>query len=801
MKRLTDLSRLALVCFLPLTLTCCGGGGGSGTENTGNGQTSQGGSGSPPPSHLISISGNVTGLRSSGAVPTGDQFTIQIAAGTSKVTPIYNNGAFSLPDFMSSGTPFDVTVISSPVGQNCTVTNGSSNGNDNLTNVLVSCTNVAYPIGVNVSGLPAGQQFAVSNNGIDLAEVTGNGMFYFPIMVAVGGSYDVKILLLEGQYGCSVLNGVGIMGLASATNINIVCSSNELSVGGNLYGLTSAPLVLLNNNLDPITLEYDGAFFFQTSLPIASTYSVTVGQQPFGQNCVVGNGAGTIGESTVVDISVTCSTVPQAAPAYNSTQPPVLSTLSPASTDIGCASVNLGVNGTNFSPLASVLWNGQAIPTTFVSTTRLTATIPASYLASVGTSEITVSNGASGSISNQMNFATTNTLADLDSTDTYTNPAHTQFTSLACPINFPSAPTWTARIAQIPQIVLIAEGKVFVSYSVAGANNSYLLALNLGDGSTAWGPIELKGDSPAIAYDNGQIFVAMGSYQPSDGNFRAYDASSGKLNWKVDINENITDAGSQTKLGLQLNCNCGVSAANGTAYASAAPGNGGVLYAFQESNGSFVQSSQPIPIASGAQGPPAIGPDAIFLTQTARTLSFDRKTLALLWSRGPGGYGGFEGWAVPIVAGNNLYSPELQAYSQGGQTYNEQNGAPTGTYVSNYLPSIGDQTGFFMIENPTTGYGILRAIDLASGNEIWRYAGDGYLINSPIATKHYTFVESRSGYIFAIDSVTGEQVWEASVGQQWSIVGLGNPSATGLTVGDGMVIVPVSNTLTAFNLH
>jgi hypothetical protein len=70
--------------------------------------------------------------------------------------------------------------------------------------------------------------------------------------------------------------------------------------------------------------------------------------------------------------------------------------LVPSSVAPGGPGFSLTVNGTGFVPGAVVNWNGTALATTFVNTSRLTATVPASNVASVGTRVITVSNPAPG---------------------------------------------------------------------------------------------------------------------------------------------------------------------------------------------------------------------------------------------------------------------------------------------------------------------------------------------------------------------------------------------------------------------
>jgi hypothetical protein len=71
---------------------------------------------------------------------------------------------------------------------------------------------------------------------------------------------------------------------------------------------------------------------------------------------------------------------------------PLLLSLSPAGTAAGGAAFTLTVNGANFNSTSVLLWNGELRPTSFVSTTQLTAAISAADVATVAANRITVAN-------------------------------------------------------------------------------------------------------------------------------------------------------------------------------------------------------------------------------------------------------------------------------------------------------------------------------------------------------------------------------------------------------------------------
>jgi YVTN family beta-propeller protein len=94
-----------------------------------------------------------------------------------------------------------------------------------------------------------------------------------------------------------------------------------------------------------------------------------------------------------------------ATPPTPAANAPTISSLLPSSAVAGGAAVAMNVSGTNFVSTSMVQFNGNALATTFVSGTQLTATIPATDISSVGTASITVANpSANGGISAPSTF-------------------------------------------------------------------------------------------------------------------------------------------------------------------------------------------------------------------------------------------------------------------------------------------------------------------------------------------------------------------------------------------------------------
>ena len=100
------------------------------------------------------------------------------------------------------------------------------------------------------------------------------------------------------------------------------------------------------------------------------------------------------------------------AGATTSSAVPLLLSLSPASASAGGAAFTLTVSGANFTPASVLLWNGELRPTSYVTTTQLTAAISAADVATAATNRITVANlSPNPATSSALPFAVNNTQA------------------------------------------------------------------------------------------------------------------------------------------------------------------------------------------------------------------------------------------------------------------------------------------------------------------------------------------------------------------------------------------------------
>ncbi|MFP2929924.1 hypothetical protein ACLESO_32965 [Pyxidicoccus sp. 3LG] len=202
---------------------------------------------------------------------------------------------------------YRVTVLSVPIGYDCTVANGTGTlSGANVTSVAVTCVKLKYVLGGSLTGLGAGQSVVVKNHGGDALTLSANGSFTFPTRVAFMDTYAVTA---EATYPlvCSVPNGTGTMSFRDFLGVAVTCGTESFTVGGMVTGLVAGTtLELQNNGGDALTVTEDGSFTF--TLPVADLggYAVTVKTQPAGQACTVHGGTGTLNGGNVTGVAVAC---------------------------------------------------------------------------------------------------------------------------------------------------------------------------------------------------------------------------------------------------------------------------------------------------------------------------------------------------------------------------------------------------------------------------------------------------------------------------------------------------------------
>ena len=172
------------------------------------------------------VQGTITGLVYSGLVITNraNSDTVTVPAGAT---------TFKLSKSIEYGTEYDVAVTTTALHQDCSIGNGVNPGNGKDTagrlasiNIIVTCRLNAFSIGGAVSGLSADGLVLVNGSGDQVAVAKAATAFNFPTAVAFDSTFGITVLKQPTGLTCRVANGVGKMGDAAVTNVNVSCVAN-----------------------------------------------------------------------------------------------------------------------------------------------------------------------------------------------------------------------------------------------------------------------------------------------------------------------------------------------------------------------------------------------------------------------------------------------------------------------------------------------------------------------------------------------------------------------------------------------
>jgi outer membrane protein assembly factor BamB len=444
-----------------------------------------------------------------------------------------------------------------------------------------------------------------------------------------------------------------------------------------------------------------------------------------------------------------------------------LTTLSPATVPAGNAAFTLSVFGNGFSTSSAVAWNGLVLTTTHVSVTQLRASVSAAQVASTGNVPITVVNPASqGGTSAALTLSIVS--PSIDAVSFQINNAHNGYIAFQS-ATLPTSASWSVNLGGAPSSALIVGNVVYVFASVN--ENAQLYALDGATGATLWGPIAFAGDA-GITYDGNTLFVNSG---PITGNgvLTALNAGTGTQEWAVAIPGQFAEQWPAI-------------ASEGIVYILEV----GLLTAFDESSGLQLWSQYQ---ASGTSGSVAGTVDGIYVSAPCLTSDLQPVTGSVIWTVDTGCGGG--GGNIPAINGGAVYSPNAGGFFS-GDIYATETGSTLGSFSATAIPAVSPTTSY-ILDIPT-----LQATSLTNGHINWSFTGDGSLVTAPIIVNNYVFVGSSSGLLYALDATAGTQLWSTNLGAP--IPGPATPgvgqSLTGLTAGDGLLIVPAGNTVTAFVL-
>jgi hypothetical protein len=168
------------------------------------------------------IGGTVSGLSGGTTVHLLDN-------GTDALT-VSANGSFTFATEVTAGDAYSVTVATQPVGETCTVSNGSgtvSQNSGDVTSVSIACvanTTSSNYVLASVSGLASGKTVVLSDGTDTSYTASSNTTFLFPTALSAGTTYSVTVVTQPSGQTCTVTNGSGtIPSSGTVTTALVTC--------------------------------------------------------------------------------------------------------------------------------------------------------------------------------------------------------------------------------------------------------------------------------------------------------------------------------------------------------------------------------------------------------------------------------------------------------------------------------------------------------------------------------------------------------------------------------------------------
>ena len=165
----------------------------------------------------VKIGGTLSGL--------GTGLTVVLQNNDTDDLTLTSNGAFTFDNTVSSPDDYDVTVLTQPVGQTCSVSNGSGSVDLNdaeIDNIKVSCK-TASSLGGSIKGLAAGASVTLQNGETKL-QIASNGEFAFPGILAAGTPYLVKVAVQPAVGKCTIASASGTIVANTMSRVTVTCS-------------------------------------------------------------------------------------------------------------------------------------------------------------------------------------------------------------------------------------------------------------------------------------------------------------------------------------------------------------------------------------------------------------------------------------------------------------------------------------------------------------------------------------------------------------------------------------------------
>jgi len=358
-------------------------------------------------------------------------------------------------------------------------------------------------------------------------------------------------------------------------------------------------------------------------------------------------------------------------------------------------------------------------------------------------------------------------------------PAHTGGTAFPQGLKLPLQLAWSRTFGRDPTYPIVADGKVFVNLAtpVNGPLGTTLTALDAQTGATVWSkPLTLpEVHSSASAYDAGRIFSVTNT-----GVLTAYNAGTGTQLWRRSFPESYFTAGP--------------TAGGGMVYLSGG-GLVGQAYGVNQGSGQLVWKNT-FAVGGPAFATLSIPTGKVFVGYPCNLFTMAASTGQLGWKYEGACVGGQTGLSA-LYANRIFLSFGAPAVASDLMSIFD---ATTGKWVGQLndvvaAPAFYNGIGYFVRSNR------LSAFTVPAMTPLWNFALEPYLdfpqpvYMAPIVVNGKVIMVSYAGDLWVLDGTTGKQLQHMSFG---TTTGGNSMFFSGLTAGEGVILVPVGKTLFAF---
>jgi probable HAF family extracellular repeat protein len=358
------------------------------------------------------------------------------------------------------------------------------------------------------------------------------------------------------------------------------------------------------------------------------------------------------------------------------------------------------------------------------------------------------------------------------------NPAHTGAQS-ADSLTPPLRRLWQVDMGGAVSYPLIVNGEVIVTVGNVDAywnssGGARVVALDASTGNILWSHnIQTVYSTANATYDSGRVFV-----QGYGGVLMALDVMTGTPAWTEDLSSN----------GLYYIWDAAPTASNGVVYTVGERSSSPSVFAVDEVTGDVLWRAD-MPAGSGLSSPAVTATD-LYVTWACNDYRLSLAGGATVWRYYQNCSGG--GGRSPAIVNGLVYDHLADVI------LNASDGSVAGHFNAVDLPAFDGSTMFELVGGQFTA-GEIDAVD-GNGSILWRFTGDGYLATPPIVVNHVVYVGSATGMLYVLNEGSGAVVTQDWVGAQMreSAERRGIIPTAALGAGDGMLVVPASNQLSAW---